>query len=382
MAKTYEVAIIGAGLIGLLTARELSRAGVSVVVLERQQAGRESTWAGGGIISPLYPWRYPEAVSALASWGQQHYQELCRQLTEESGTDPQWQRSGLLIPNLDESERQRALQWCQRWQNSALEVDAKEMAKLEPLLATEALTTGLYLPEVAQLRNSRLSRALVKSTERSDIDLKQHWPVSGIESRGGCFYCRNSLGEQIAAAQVVLCGGAWSGELGDLAGESLSVAPVKGQMIAIPLEPEQIKRITLIDGHYFIPRRDGLLLVGSTLEPEAGFDKQISHAAAEELQRLAWRYLPALNGRVLRYHWAGLRPGSENRGIPFIGKSRITDGIWYNCGHFRNGVVLGAASARLLADLLLQRQPQLASEPYRINSDATMNKAKLNNITI
>ena len=112
----YDHAIIGGGLIGLLSARELAQAGHTVVVIDKGLCGRESSWAGGGILSPLYPWRYPKAVNQLARWSQQHYQAFCQSLFDETGIDPEWTRSGILL--LDANEQDTAVSWASEYGTS------------------------------------------------------------------------------------------------------------------------------------------------------------------------------------------------------------------------------------------------------------------------
>jgi glycine oxidase len=133
-------------------------------------------------------------------------------------------------------------------------------------------------------------------------------------------------------------------------------------MILYRAEPNVVQRIVLSRDRYVIPRRDGRILVGSTTE-EVGFDKSTTPAAMQELESEACRLIPALAGYEIEHHWAGLRPGSPN-GIPYILQHPRIEGLFINTGHFRNGVVLGLASARLLADMLLGQQPILDPTPY------------------
>jgi glycine oxidase len=166
----------------------------------------------------------------------------------------------------------------------------------------------------------------------------------------------------LSAAYYVVAGGAWSGELLEPTGIHLPIQPVRGQMILFKGAPGLVSRITLYQGRYAIPRRDGHVLFGSTLE-YTGFDKQTTSAARRELTQAAVELLPRLGDLPIERHWAGLRPGSPD-GTPLVGPHPEIDNLYINAGHFRNGVVLGLASARLLADLLLQGTPDVDSSPY------------------
>ncbi|MCY1179197.1 Glycine oxidase [compost metagenome] len=162
--------------------------------------------------------------------------------------------------------------------------------------------------------------------------------------------------------RVVLTAGAWSGDLLRPLGLELPVEPVKGQMILYKCAEDFLPSMVLAKGRYAIPRRDGHILIGSTLE-HAGFDKTPTEVALESLKASAIELLPALAEATPVGHWAGLRPGSPE-GIPYIGPVPGREGLWLNCGHYRNGLVLAPASCQLFADLLLGREPIIAPAPY------------------
>src|SRR5680860_1402300 len=141
---------------------------------------------------------------------------------------------------------------------------------------------------------------------------------------------------------------------------------VRGQIIVLNAPPGLVRRIVLFRGDYLIPRKDGRGLVGSTLEV-SGFDKATTAAAREDLWTKATTWAPALRNYPIEYHWSGLRPGSP-AGIPYVGEHPELRGLFLNTGHFRCGLALGPASARLAADLMLQRQPILAPEAYSVGA--------------
>jgi glycine oxidase len=356
----FECLIIGGGLIGMLTARELRQAGMTnITLVERGETGRESSWAGGGILSPLYPWRYPEAVSALASWSQDHYPELAVKLQQESGIDPEYRRNGLLV--LDAEERDLALGWAERWQRRLELVDKRKVRQLEPALGMSP-EQALWLPEVGQVRNPRLAQAVRASIQNQGVRIIEQQPVTGLILRNDHIHgVRTDRGE-LSAERVVVAGGAWSALLLESTGLQLPVRPVRGQMILYRAEPELVRRIILSQDRYVIPRRDGRVLVGSTLE-EAGFEKVTTSAALRELEAETRRLVPVLADYPVEHHWAGLRPGSP-RGIPYICEHPRIRNLFINTGHFRNGVVLAPASVRLLADLMLERPPLVDPAPY------------------
>ena len=355
--------IVGGGLLGMLTARFLQDAGAEVLVLDKSALGHEASWAGGGILSPLYPWRYADAVTALASYSQPRYRALAEELAEESGIDPEWTPSGLLMLEVD--ERDEALAWGRRHGLAVETVDAVRASRLEPALAP-GQGEGLWMPAVAQIRNPRLVKAMRGSLVRRGIAYREGLAVEGlIVEDGRALGVRTPAGE-IRADRVLVASGSWSGELLAAAGVHIEVEPVRGQMILFGARPGVLERIVLVGDRYLIPRRDGHILCGSTLE-HTGFDKSTTQAAMEELHAAAIERVPALAGYPVVKHWAGLRPGSPH-GIPYIGEHPEIRGLFVNAGHFRNGVVLGLASARLAADQILGREPALDPAPYALTA--------------
>ncbi|GMR18487.1 MAG: glycine oxidase ThiO [Gammaproteobacteria bacterium] len=352
--------MIGGGIIGLLSARDLVLAGKTVVVLERNPViGKEASWAGGGILSPLYPWHYPSATTELALWSQQVYPTLCKALVY-GDFDPQWQKSGLLVMNANDVEL--AIQWGEKYGILVNLFDAAEALVDEPGLSPD-ITSAICMPEVAQVRNPCLLSAMRRDLEARGCQFMESVEVTNIESKEGRLTGLVTAERQtIKAKQCILAAGAWSGELLAGLGVTVQVEPVRGQMLLFKGEPGLLHRIVLKDGRYLIPRRDGRILAGSTLE-YTGFDKSITESARQDLQQAAIGIAPEIANLEIEQQWAGLRPGSPD-GIPYIGIHPEIAGLVVCTGHFRNGFVLGPASARLAVDLMLDREPLMDPAAY------------------
>jgi len=355
-----KITIVGGGVVGLLSAFDLANQGVSIDLFELSGCGLESSWAGGGIVSPLYPWRYSPAVTALAHWSQDFYPRLGERLMVEARIDPEVYVTGLYWLDLDDEAE--ALAWAAREVRSLLITDIEAVHKAVPALGN-GFTRALHMPNVANVRNPRLTKALRAALlKMPNVDIHEQCEVSGFIREGERICGVHTAEGDFRADHVVVAAGAWSGELLAGLGIELPVEPVKGQMILYKCAEDFLPSMVLAKGRYAIPRRDGHILIGSTLE-HAGFDKTPTENALESLKASAIELLPALAEREPVGHWAGLRPGSPE-GIPFIGPVPGFEGLWLNCGHYRNGLVLAPASCQLLADLMLGQQPIVDPAPY------------------
>lgn len=358
--------IVGGGVIGMMTARELLEAGLSVLLLERGLVGRESTWAGGGILSPLYPWRYEPAVTRLTSWSQERYPILTKELIEETGVDPEWTDCGLIA--LDGDREGRAREWSLH-NRQPIESFARDRLREWASELNPEFSEALWMPNLAHIRSPRLINALRASLIKRGCDLKENEEVADILTDGNRVTGAKTTEGDYFSDRVVIAGGAWTPDLLTGMKPRLPIVPVRGQMILLHAKPGQIRCMYLYEGRYLIPRRDGFVLCGSTLE-YAGFDKRSTQQALAELREFACFLCPALRDAPIADHWSGLRPGSPDE-TPWIGPHPAMEGVYVNSGHFRNGITLAPASARLLADMILGREPILDPLPYSLSRAAS-----------
>lgn len=358
-----KIIVVGGGVLGLMTARLLAKEHVQVVLVERQDLGQEASWAGGGIVSPLYPWRYSPPVTALANKAQAAYPQLVRELFDETGIDAELNVCGLLMVNTDDTRD--ALLWGQQEQKKLTLTSASGLKMLVSWLP-DRFHEGIWMPDVGNIRNPRLLQALAQSLRSSaNVAIKENDPVIKMRERAGrCCGVTLASGEELDADHVVVCSGAWSGELLAAEGVDVKIKPIQGQMLLYRLAPKTVPCMVMYQGRYLIPRKDGHVLCGSTLE-DVGFNKQTSIEAKASLMQSAAEIYPVLAGLEPIAHWAGLRPGSPN-GIPYIGELANKPGLWVNAGQYRNGLVLAPASAQLLVEQLLGKTPELDPKPYAV----------------
>lgn len=361
-----RVVVVGGGVMGCMTALELLERGRQVCLIERRSTGQEASWAGGGIVTPLYPWRYSQPISALAEWSQVRYPSLCRRLREHTGVDPEFSECGLIW--LDHAEQDAAMHWASEHSKPITAVGREFLYQQVPVLAP-GFSQGMWQPGLANVRNPRLMAALkARLLQFSGFSLLENTPVHGLKIESGRVTgVIHASGEQEADA-VVLAAGAWTGDWLAGAGVDLPVSPVKGQMLLYKAAPGWLSSMVLYESRYAIPRFDGHILVGSTLE-HVGYDATTTSQALASLRASAQALLPQLAKMQPVAQWAGLRPGSPD-GVPFIGRVPGLDGLWLNTGHFRNGLVLAPASCSLLADLMSGVEPEIDAAPYQLEGRA------------
>jgi glycine oxidase len=335
--------VIGAGALGLVSAEGLLRQGAEVIVLERGLAGRESSWAGGGILSPLCLWDYPDEVNRLALRGMALFGDFAETLSHATGIDPEYQRSGMLV--LPPSDVQAAQKWC-----------------VAHGVNMEMQDDGMLLPDIAQVRNPRLMQALRARVEQLGGRIVERCEVKKIVEEAGQVSQLVTTQGSFSADAYIVTAGAWSKVLLGEHALQADIKPIRGQMLLFKFDAPPLPHIMLQKDLYLIPRRDGHLLVGSTLE-DAGFDKSTTEEARTMLLRRAIGLLPALRDMPVIQHWAGLRPGSPDN-IPTIGRHPNLPNLYINSGHFRYGITMSPASVEVLLNVINGTPQPFDVAPY------------------
>jgi glycine oxidase len=335
--------VIGAGALGLATAAGLLQQGDDVTILEQGLVGRESSWAGGGILSPLCLWDYPDEVTRLALRGMSMFGSYAETLYKSTGIDPEYLRSGMLVlPPFDEKA---ALTWCAAHGMKA-----------------EVRDDGLLLPEVAQARNPRLLQALRARVEKLGGRIVEQCEVKQIVTEAGQVKHLSTTQGIFGSETYIVTAGAWSKVLLGEHALKTDIKPIRGQMLLFKFETPPLQHIVLQGDIYLIPRRDGHLLLGSTRE-DVGFDKSTTEEAHAMLLQRGIALLPALRNMPVIKHWAGLRPGSPGN-IPSIGRHPELNNLYINSGHFRYGVTMSPASVEVLLNTMNGTPQPFDVTPY------------------
>lgn len=340
-----ECVVIGGGVAGLASALALLERGHEVTVVEQGVCGHESSWAGGGILSPLCPWDYPDAVTRLTARGAGLFPAWADELRRATGIDPEYVTSGMLV--LPPFDLAKAETWCK---SHAVRIEA-------------AGDGEVLLPDVAQVRNPRLMQALLSRVAALGGRILERCTVQEIVVEDGRVKKLLTSCGECEADMLVVAAGAWSKQVLGVHALGLEIMPVRGQMLLYKFDAPPVPHIILQRDLYLIPRRDGHLLAGSTLE-YAGFDKSITPVAREELSRRAAEILPQLRGMEPVRQWAGLRPGSPGN-VPSIGRHPRVENLYINSGHFRYGVTMAPASVEILMNEMEGKPQPFDVAPYR-----------------
>ncbi len=344
-----DVVIAGGGIIGLSLGLELLRRGLAVVVLERHQAMSSASWAAGGMLAVDDP-QNPPGLLPLSVRSRALYPAYLENIES---------RSGCSVP----LRTQQALQQIEPEQPyTGAFATAAEMAALAPGLAVRGQRFAIF--EEGSLDPNDLRAALPAAFLAAKGTLLEGTTVLGIKSVAHGVQVTTQR-EQIAAGMFVNCCGAWAGEL-HLGG--LPIAPVKGQMVNLSCSPERLRCVVRATGVYLIPRGEGRVTVGATVE-HAGFDETVQESGIQGLIALAAQLLPELQTPLQRECWAGLRPGTPD-GLPILGASEIKN-FWHATGHYRDGILLAPVTAQVMAQAMLGETPDVPLEAFAPGRFAT-----------
>jgi len=363
MGKNPDVLIIGGGIVGSAIAWRLAKDGLSVTLLEKGEIGREASWAAGGMLTPVHLAEYPPALVGVCGASLALYEPLCREVAALSGVDPEYRVTGLLLLVTDDAgeEAARELEIWKRERNQPVErLTRDEAIAVEPNLNPK-IRRALRLPDIAQIRNNRMAVALAEAAKKKGAEIRANTPVTGFLRVPGRVNGVKTPRGDIYAGTTVLAAGAWSPELLKPLGLDLKVKPIKGQILLAGGAPDFCRHMILDGESYLIPRADGRILVGSTLE-DVGFDKSVILGTIGDLAERGARLMPGLAKLPMVTSWAGLRPATPDR-LPYLGKGPV-DGLIVATGHYRNGILLAPITAEIVADLLAGQSPDVDLAPF------------------
>lgn len=353
-----HIIVVGGGIVGCMTAMELVERGCRVTIVERghiaSQTSGESSWAGAGIMFPLLPWFYADDVNRLTLSGVGFYRQVCERLHRETGIDTELEQSGMLI--LPEFDQAKARAWCEqnRIQAQAASASAFDVQSLGG-------DDALWLPSVTQVRPPYVMKALRQWLEQNGVTLLEQTELKPLAPCENLQQWETVKGEKLHADKFIVTSGAWSFELLKETAQKLKIKPMRGQILLYRPE-KNLQQMVYREGFYMVPRKDGLLLAGSTLE-DVGFDPSTTEAVRQELIIKAEAIMPELKGLPIIKHWSGLRPGTPEN-LPVIAEHPQIRNLFLNTGHFRYGLTMAPASAKIVSALVCGEQPFIDATPF------------------
>jgi glycine oxidase len=348
-----DVLVVGGGVIGCALAAELAARGRAVTVIERSEPGAEASGAAAGMLAPQAEARARDAFFDLALESRGLYPAWVRTLEEETGVDVGYRHTGLLHCVFAGSLTGRLAAQV-AWQRAAglavAERSADELAEEVGGRLSPEVVGAAFFSEEGMVNPRRLTRAAWLLAQRRGVRVRTGVAALGFRIEGGA--CRGVETETgtILADSIVDAAGAWAAFDPSLP-LSVPVQPVRGQIVELRLRERPLETIVSSDDVYLVPRPDGTVLLGSTVE-HVGFRKEVTAEAVERLIAGAVRLVPELRSARFVTAWSGLRPGTPD-GLPVLGRCRVP-GLFFAAGHFRNGILLAPVTALAVADLLTE----------------------------
>lgn len=351
--KTWDVIIIGGGIIGLTLAIALRKRGGKVLIIERGEPGREASHAAAGMLADC-TLETPAALQPLATASARMYPEFVHELQDESGMEVDLRSLGTLVFPPPEQVHERP-------GFTTASLLPQPLAQLEPALADPE--RAVFHLQERSVDPPALVAAALKAAKHREVDISSGTAVTDVLLADGRVAGVKTAKTTYAAAAVVNCAGAWAGQIPP---HGFPTRPVKGQMLAVVGVPRNLlHHVIRAPEVYLVPRGDGRIVIGATVE-EVGYDKRTEPATIHRLHQAAIRMLPALGHARVLEAWAGLRPGTPDN-LPILGAT-ATPGYFVATGHFRDGILLAPVTAQLMAEVVTGQLPEYdiaAFSPYR-----------------
>jgi glycine oxidase len=341
--RTWDVIIVGGGIIGLSLSVALRKRGVTVLIVERGEPGREASHAAAGMLAD-FPLEMPTVLQSLATASARMYPEFVHELQDESGIQFDLRDQGTIFFATPEHLREHP--------GLATECPLPSpLDQLEPALGQVNLP-AIFLKE-RSVDPRALTAAALKAARHRGVDISSGTAVTEVllENRRAAGVVTSKT--TYSAPVVVNCAGAWAGQLPP---HPFPTRPVKGQMLSLAgTSRDLLRHVIRAPEIYLVPRSDGRILAGATVE-DAGYDKRTDADTIQRMHRAAIELVPALAQARMLEAWAGLRPGSSDN-LPILGATR-TPGYFVATGHFRDGILLTPVTAHVMAQIITGGEPE------------------------
>jgi glycine oxidase len=364
--KTFDVAIVGGGVIGASIAFELAGAKLQVAVFDSQELGREASWAAAGILSPAPDSPRDLPLVPLGRESLRLYAEFVASIEQESGQSTGYGREGTLeffAGTNGETDRDRRIGQCRSLGLAAETVPPDSAQEWEAGIGPGA-RAALWLPEEGTVEPRSLTSAVIAAGQHRQVEIRPNCPVTKLIRRDNRCTGVVAGGEEVFAAQVVLAAGCFSSRI---AAESeflqryAPMRPVRGQMTAFRLNGPGPGRVLRSERGYLVPRKDGKIVAGSTSE-DAGFEKRVTAGGQQKIRDAALELFPGLADAEVVETWSGLRPGTLDD-LPILGPTDL-EGLLIATGHYRNGILLAPVTAKLVREWIIDGRASFDAEAF------------------
>ena len=374
--KSYDVIIAGGGIIGASIAFDLAQHGLSVILLDRQEPGLEASWAAAGMLS-LAP-DAPDAAPLVPFAKESHklYPQFVSALENALGESIEFHQCGALevyFGTRCEVERDARIAELRSLGITAEPKSVSEANRAEPLL-NAAAQDAVWIPDEAYVDPRALTQATLRAAKKSGAEIRagsevisifiEHNRCEGVMAADSNVMNAGRIemraGEKIYSKRIIVAAGSFTGNIGWM--ESYAPThPVRGQMVAMKCTASALRCILRSENGYVVPRKDGRIVAGSTLE-NAGFEKRVTPGGIGKILRAAIELVPALENAAITETWSGLRPGTPDH-LPIIGPTDI-EGLFIATGHYRNGILLAPATARCISEWVREGKSSIDVEKF------------------
>lgn len=349
MEQTYDVIVVGGGIIGNAIAYELAKEQQRVAIIEEATIGSKTTRAAAGMLGAHSEYDgEADAFFSFARHSQSRYATLAKELHTLTGIDIAMQGRGILKLAFTEEEKQKLQTLCE--QPTVTWLDAAHVKQMEPTVSN-AIIGAAHIQHDVHILPLRACEAFAKGAVMRGATLYEHTSVQRIDKKGDSFHVDTTRG-LLKAKQVVIAAGVWSNVFFKQLGLPHDITPVKGECMAVQARNVHLAHTLFHEQCYIVPRSNGELVIGATMKPN-DWSTDVTLNGIETLVQKAKMLLPAIGELAITRTWAGLRPAHDT---PMIGVHPHDEALFFATGHGRNGILLAPATAELIKNLLLKKE--------------------------